>query len=183
MLSKVDNTLRFFNGIFLVLAIAFISTLLSTQNHGSSRVNYCMFAAAFGLLTDSFFGMAANLIDFLSSWPIILFVFDFLNFVFTFTAGTVLAVGIRCHSCNNRRYLESNKIIQGSGIRCRVSQAAVAFFYFAAFVFLAKMIMSAISMASNGAFGSGSFMSRRKRRSGAGVGGTTGGGVPTISEV
>ncbi|CCD23620.1 Nce102p NDAI_0B05880 [Naumovozyma dairenensis CBS 421] len=182
MLSKVDNILRVINAIFLVLTMAFISALLNTQRNNSSRINFCMFAAAFGLLTDSFFGVAFNMFDALASWPILLFIFDFLNFVFTFTAGTVLAVAIRAHSCKNERYVNSNSITQGSENRCRMSQAAVAFFYFSCFIFLAKMIMSGINMASNGLFGSGTWAgSRSKRRTNRS--GANEVGVPTISQV
>ena len=44
----------------------------------------------------------------------ILFVFDFLNFVFTFAAATAIAAGIRAHSCSNQDYLDDNNIAQGS---------------------------------------------------------------------
>lgn len=182
MLALADNILRIINFIFLVIIIGLVSALLNTQNHHSSRVNYCMFAVAYAIATDSLYGVIANFWEPLA-WPIILFTLDFLNFVFTFTAGTVLAVGIRAHSCNNRSYVERNKITQGSQNRCRQSQAAVAFFYFSMAIFLAKTIMSGIRMVSEGLFGSssgspfGSRFSGRKRRQQQPV------GVPTISQV
>ncbi|CCF59403.1 hypothetical protein KAFR_0G03700 [Kazachstania africana CBS 2517] len=186
MLAIADNSLRLVNFCFMVITMAFIAQLLNTrQGHNSARVNYCMFAVAFGILTDSIYGLFANFFEQLA-WPIILFVFDFLNFVFFFTAGTVLAVGIRAHNCNNEAYRNSNKIVRGSETRCRVAQAAVAFFYFSMAIFLVKGVFSIMKAISEGPFGSGSsfgFGSRRKRRSaGTGVP-TTSTGVPTVSEV
>lgn len=175
MLALADNILRLINFAFLVILLGLVGSLLATQNAHSSRVNYCMFAAAFAIVTDSFYGLLANFLEPLA-WPIILFVLDFLNFAFTFTAGTVLAVGIRTHSCTNQSYLDSNRITQGSTQRCRESQASVAFFYFSFFIFLAKMIMSGLSLLSNGPFASYSGFSSRRRKN-AQV------GVPTISQV
>ncbi|CAL9727544.1 non-classical export protein 2 [Monosporozyma unispora] len=180
MLAAVDNVLRCFNFIFMVITMAFISTLLNTSNHNSSRVNYCMFAVAYGITTDSFYGLIANFWEPLA-WPILLATLDFLNFAFMLTAGAVLAVGIRAHSCKNQGYRERNHIIQGSENRCRISQAAVAFFFFSMAIFLAKLIMNLINVFSNGAFGSpmsspfGSRFSRRKRAQPS--------GVPNISQV
>ncbi|QLQ79882.1 hypothetical protein HG537_0C05300 [Torulaspora globosa] len=175
MLAIVDNVLRLINFAFFVILLGLIGDLLSTQTQHSSRVNFCMFAAAFGIVTDSFYGILANLWE-PFAWPIILFVLDFLNFVFTFTAATALAVGIRTHSCTNQAYLDSNKITQGSTQRCREAQASVAFFYFLVFIFLAKMIMSGIGMFTNGPYASRSTLSSRRRKGGQV-------GVPTISQV
>ncbi|CCD25869.2 Fhn1p NDAI_0G00930 [Naumovozyma dairenensis CBS 421] len=176
MLSVADNLLRLLNAMFLVICIGLNSALLNTQQGHNSRINYCMFTCVYCLLTDSFFGILANFFEFLS-FPFILFTLDFLNFSFTFVAGTVLATGIRSHSCNNQSYLDRNKITQGSGNRCRESQALVAFFYFSMFIFLIKLAMSTISMIQNGAF-SNTFTSRRRRRNGAAEV-----GVPSISQV
>lgn len=181
MLATVDNILRIINFLFMVITIGLIAALLNTTNHNLSRVNYCMFAVAYGITTDSFYGVVANFVEALS-WPIILATLDFLNFVFFLTAGAVLAVGIRAHSCKNRSYLDHNSIIQGSENRCRMSQAAVAFFFFSMAIFLAKFIMNVVNCFTNGAFGSpmsspfGSRFSRRKRTNQPS-------GVPNISQV
>ncbi|CCF57190.1 hypothetical protein KAFR_0C01970 [Kazachstania africana CBS 2517] len=179
MLGVADNILRLINAVFLIIAIALTSALINTQNgHHNSRVNYCMFACAFGLFFDSIYGICANFFQVLA-WPLLLFTLDFLNFAFTFSAATALAVGIRAHSCGNQSYLDSNKIVRGSGQRCREAQALVAFLYFSTAIFIAKMIMSCINLFQNGAFSSGSsrFISRRKKHA------TDVGGVPNISQV
>lgn len=175
MLALVDNILRAINFCFLVILLGLVGSLLATQSSHSSRVNFCMFAAAFAMVTDSFYGLLANFLEPLA-WPIILFVLDFLNFAFTFTAGTVLAVATRTHSCTNTDYLDSNNITQGSTQRCRESQAVTAFFYFSFFIFLAKMILSGLSLLSNGPFSSAGGFSARRRK-------TAQVGVPTISQV
>ncbi|GCE97765.1 hypothetical protein ZYGM_004870 [Zygosaccharomyces mellis] len=179
MLALTDNILRAVNFCFLVILLGLVGKLIQGSHSGNhnSRVNFCIFAAAFGVVSDSFYGVLANLFA-PFAFPIILFILDFLNFVFTFTAATALAVGIRTHSCTNRHYLDNNKITQGSTSRCREAQAVVAFFYFSFFIFLFKMVMSFLSLLSNGAFGSSSgFSSRRRRTQQANV------GVPTISQV
>lgn len=186
MLALVDNVLRLINFIFMVITIGLVAALLNTSDHNSSRVNYAMFAAAYGITTDSIYGLFANILEPLA-WPIILATLDFLNFVFMLTAGAVLAVGIRAHSCRNKEYLNHNSITQGSENRCRMSQAAVAFFFFSMAIFLAKFIMNVINVFTNGAFGSpmsspfGSRFSRRKRTQQPSIGVNT--GVPNISQV
>ena len=79
MLALADNILRIINFLFLVISIGLISSLLNTQHRHSSRVNYCMFACAYGIFTDSLYGVFANFIEPLA-WPLVLFTLDFLNF-------------------------------------------------------------------------------------------------------
>ncbi|CAL9737523.1 non-classical export protein 2 [Monosporozyma servazzii] len=177
MLAAADNILRIINFLFLVICIGLVSALINTQQHHVSRVNFCMFTAAYGIATDSVYGVFANFFEPLA-WPAVLLVLDFLNFAFTFSAGTVMAVGIRTHSCSNQSYLDGNSIIQGSGNRCRMSQAYTAFIYFSMFIFFIKMVMSGLNMSQNGAFTSPSFISRRRRR-----GGAASQGIPNISQV
>lgn len=174
MLSAADNLVRMINAVFLIISIGLISGLIGTQTKHSSRVNFCMFAAVYGLVTDSLYGFLANFWTSLT-YPAILLVLDFLNFIFTFVAATALAVGIRCHSCKNKTYLEQNKIIQGSSSRCHQSQAAVAFFYFSCFLFLIKVTVATMGMMQNGGFGSNTGFSRRRARRQM--------GIPTISQV
>lgn len=174
MLSVADNIVRIINAIFLIISIGLVSGLISSQTKHSSRVNFCMFAAAYGLLTDSFYGCLANLWSSLT-YPVIMFVLDFLNFLFTFIAGTALAVGIRCHSCSNKTYLDNNKITQGSGSRCHQAKAAVVFFYFSCILFLIKVVVSIAAMVQNGGFGFGNSFGRRRARRQI--------GIPTISQV
>lgn len=170
MLSILDNSLRLVNFAFLVIILGLTGSLIATQDEHSPRVNFAIFTAAFALVTDSFYAVFANLFS-AFAWPILLVTWDFLNFVFTFSAATALAVGIRTHSCTNESYLLSNSITQGSTDRCRKAQATVAFLYFSFFIFLTKLVLSVVNVFSSGAFGSGSG-SRR-----ANV------GVPTISQV
>ncbi|CCC70150.1 hypothetical protein NCAS_0E00800 [Naumovozyma castellii] len=174
MLGVADNLLRILNAVFLVICIGLNSALLNTKTHNNSRINYCMFTCAYCLTTDSIYGIFANFFDILAL-PALCFCLDFLNFAFTFVAGTVLATGIRAHSCKSEHYVNSNKITQGFKNRCRESQALVAFFYFSMAIFLAKLIMSTINMIQNGAFTQ--HIGRRRRRNAAEI------GVPSISQV
>lgn len=175
MLAVADNVLRLINFCFLVICLGLASALINTQTHSISRVNYCLFTAAYGIATDSVYGIFANFFEVLA-WPAILFTLDFLNFAFTLTAGSVIAVGTRTHSCSNKKYLESNRIVQNSGNRCRMAQCYTAFVFFSMGIFLVKMIMSAINVFQNGAFTAPKFGRRRR-------GGVAEVGVPSISQV
>ena len=93
------------------------SLAATTITQHNPQINFAVFAAAFGLLTSSFYGVFAYFVA-AFAWPVILFVFDFLNFVFTFAAATAIAAGIRAHSCSNQDYLDDNNIAQGSSGRC-----------------------------------------------------------------
>lgn len=168
MLAIGDAILRIVNFVFLVIALGLTGSLAATtvwQNN--PQVNFGVFAAAFGILFSSIYGVLAYLIAALA-WPVILFIFDFLNCVFTFAAATAIAAGIRCHSCTNQSYLDDNNITQGSTARCRKAQALTAFLYFSFFIFLALAVFSGISMSKGGIFG-GSTRSR-------------GVGVPSVSQ-
>lgn len=170
MLAIGDAVLRIVNFVFLVIALGLTGSLAATTNYQNNpQVNFGVFAAAFGILFSSIYGVLAYLIAALA-WPLILFIFDFLNAVFTFAAATAIAAGIRVHSCNNQEYLDDNKITQGSSGRCRKAQASTAFLYFAFFIFLASAVFSGISIGKGGLFGSSS-------RRGGGV------GVPSVSQV
>lgn len=184
MLSVTDNILRLVNAVFLIICIALSASLINTQDSGNSRVNFTMFTAAYGLFTDSIYGIFANFWEPLT-WPLILVTLDFLNFAFTFSSATALAVGIRAHSCKNQSYLNNNNITQGSGNRCRESQALVAFLYFSMAIFIVKLVMSFVTLTQNGAFSSATsrFYGRRRRNNAATGIPTDMSGVPSISQV
>ncbi|GAV27435.1 hypothetical protein PMKS-000903 [Pichia membranifaciens] len=152
MLSYGDITLRIINFIFLTVALGLTASLAATTvTHHNPQVSYCVFAAAWGILSSSFYGIVAFFVAFLAS-PIFLAIFDFMNFVFTFAGATALAVAIRCHSCNSQDYLDGNKVTQGSKDRCRKAQASVSFLYFSVFVFLFSLVMQAMNILKNGFF-------------------------------
>lgn len=152
MLSYGDITLRIINFIFLTVALGLTSSLAATTvTHHNPQVSYCVFAAAWGILSSSFYGIVAFFVAFLAS-PLFLAIFDFMNFVFTFAGATALAVAIRCHSCTKKSYVDNNKVTQGSKDRCRKAQASVSFLYFSVFVFLFSLIMQSMNMLKNGFF-------------------------------
>ncbi|CCH46957.1 Non-classical export protein 2 [Wickerhamomyces ciferrii] len=165
-----DSALRGLNFVFLVIVLGLTGSLIAGQDHKNPQVNFALFAAVFGLVLNSFYGLIANFVSFLA-WPVILFIIDFLNLVFTFAGATALAVAIRTHSCTNQDYLDNNNVAQGSTDRCRKAQAVVAFLYFSFFVFLGTFAFSAVGLISGGAFGSSSKRSAPKT------------GIPTISTV
>lgn len=171
MLSYGDLSLRAVNFLFLIIVLGLSGSLAATTlTQANPQVNFCVFAAAWALLTSTIYGAIAYFVSFLAS-PIFLVIFDFLNFIFTFAGATALAVAIRVHSCSNDKYLDKNNVAQGSSDRCRKSQATVAFLYFSFFVFLFSLVMQVLNLMKNGLFGT-SYSSKSART-----------GVPTLSQV
>ncbi|CAK7897727.1 non-classical export protein 102 [[Candida] anglica] len=155
MLAIGDSVLRITNFVLLVIVLGLTGSLAATTiSHTNPQVNFAVFAAAFALLTSSFYGILAYLIE-AFAWPVILATFDFLNLVFTFAAATAVAAALRVHSCDNKEYIDNNTIAQGKTGRCRKAQASVAFLYISFFIFLASSVFSFISITQGGLFGRG----------------------------
>ncbi|ABN68388.2 predicted protein [Scheffersomyces stipitis CBS 6054] len=170
MLAIGDVILRSVNFVFLVVALGLTGSLAATTVYqGNPQVNFAVFAAAFGLLTSSIYGVFAYFVA-AFAWPIVLATFDFLNLVFTFAAATAVAAGIKVHSCTNQSYLKDNNIVQGKENRCRKAQASVAFLYFSFFIFLASAVFSIINVVKGGLFSTSTRSAPRV-------------GVPTMSQV
>lgn len=171
MLALGDSILRLVNFFLLVIALGLTASLAAdTVTQSNPQVNFGVFAAAFAILTSSFYGVLAYLVA-AFAWPIVLAALDFLNLIFTFAAATAIAAGIRVHSCFNQDYLDDNKIAQGSTGRCRRAQASVAFLYISFFIFVFSTIFSLISIAKGGMFGGSSSKSAARV------------GVPSMSQV
>lgn len=170
MLAIGDSILRVVNFVFLVVALGLTGSLAATTNHHNNpQVDFAVFAAAWGILTSSLYGILAFFFA-AFAWPFILALFDFLNAVFTFAAATAVAAAIHVHSCKNQSYLDKNTVAQGSTGRCRKAQASVAFLYFSFFIFLASAVFSFISVFNGGLFGSSARSAPRV-------------GVPSVSQV
>ncbi|EGV62417.1 hypothetical protein PSN45_001165 [Yamadazyma tenuis] len=169
MLAIGDVILRAFNFVILVIALGLTGSLAATtSDHTNPQVNFAVFAAAFGLLTSSVYGVFAYLFA-AFAWPLILAVFDFLNLIFTFAAATAIAAAIHVHSCSNDDYVDDNTIAQGSSGRCRKAQGSVAFLYFSFAIFFVSTVFAFISVLKGGLFGTSSKSAPRV-------------GVPTMSQ-
>lgn len=152
MLAIGDTVLRGFNFVFLVIALGLTGSLAATTvTQSNPQINFAVFAAAFGILTSTFYGILAYFIE-AFAWPIVLATFDFLNVVFTFAAATAIAAAIRVHSCSNEVYLKYNNVTQGSKARCQKAQASTAFLYFSFFAFLVSAVFSIANLVKGGAF-------------------------------
>lgn len=170
MLAIGDTILRGVNFVILVIVLGLTGSLAATTVYQlNPQVNFAVFAAAFALLTSTFYGVLAYLFA-AFAWPVILATFDFLNIVFTFAAATAIAAAIHVHSCSNLSYLDSNKIAQGKAGRCRKAQASTAFLFFSFFIFLASGVFSIFAVFKGGLFGGPSRSAPRV-------------GVPSVSQV
>jgi hypothetical protein len=167
----IDPVLRGVLFVFLVITLGLTGSLIADSDRTNPQVNFALFASVFGLTFGVFFGIFAAFVQFLA-FPVALVTIDFLDFVFTFAGATALAASIRAHSCGNEVFLNLNPITQGSGDRCRRTQATIAFLYFAFFLTIGQLIVSILSMVSNGAFTRGGRKSTTPRT-----------GVPTMTQV
>ncbi|ODV58727.1 Fhn1p ASCRUDRAFT_82630 [Ascoidea rubescens DSM 1968] len=144
--------IRTWNTVWYIISLGLACSLIATQDSSHARVNICLWASLWGLLFSSVYGFLAEFMTSLA-WPVILLTFELLNAIFTFSAATALAVGIRTHSCSNQSYLNSNAICEGSESRCRKSQALVTFLYFCFFGSLGLLFFIARKFMSGGPFG------------------------------
>ncbi|KAK9323736.1 membrane-associating domain-containing protein [Lipomyces orientalis] len=135
--------------VFLVITLGLTGSLIHDQAFSVSQVNFMMFASVFGLVFGAFYGFIALFLAGVA-YPFAVAVVDFLVTVFTFAAGTALAVVLRVHSCSNDAYVASNKVAQGSSDRCRKAQADTAFMFFAFGVALTSLILALVSGFSHG---------------------------------
>ncbi|KAF7953035.1 hypothetical protein EAE96_006257 [Botrytis aclada] len=164
MFSLPQLLLRVLQFLCVLIALALVAAAIDDQFFGNSSVNWAMFVAVFSMIVV-FYGMAAAFVESLAQ-PMILGAMDGLATLFNFIAGVVLAARLGVHSCSNRGYLVNNSLTQGMSERCRLLQAATAFFWFAFALFAASIAMDFM--------GGGSSMARRSnvRKSG-----------PTMSQV
>lgn len=169
--AYVDPALRVLLLIFLVISMALLGSLIESQFHVNPQINFGIFSTAFGILIGVFYGLAAGFIESLA-FPIVLFVIDLLNFIFTFAAACAIAAAIRCHSCSNKHYIDNNTVAQGSEGRCRKAQASVAFLFFSCAIIIAQLVMSGTTLFSAGPF---SLPSRKRAPART--------GLPTMSQV
>ncbi|KAF7880720.1 uncharacterized protein EAF01_011989 [Botrytis porri] len=151
MVSLPQLLLRVFQFLCVLISLALVAAAIDDQFFGNSSVNWAMFVAVFSMIVV-FYGVAAAFVEGLAQ-PMILGAMDGLATLFNFIAGVVLASKLGVHSCSNRRYLVSNSLTQGMAQRCRLLQAATAFFWFAFAFFAASIAMDFI--------GGGSSMARR----------------------
>ncbi|TEY52517.1 hypothetical protein BOTCAL_0257g00100 [Botryotinia calthae] len=151
MVSVPQLALRVLQFLCVLIALALVAASIDDQFFGNSSVNWAMFVAVFSMIVV-FYGLAAAFVESLAQ-PMILGAMDGLATLFNFIAGVVLAARLGVHSCSNRRYLFNNSLAQGMVQRCRMLQAATAFFWFAFALFAASIAVDFI--------GGGSSMARR----------------------
>jgi len=149
MVSKVlDLGLRGFEFLWTLLIMASIGNMIADANAGNpSIVNYTMFVAVFSMLC-LFYLIPVSFNEGLTGHPIIPLVLDVLNTIFFFCGAVALAADLHVHSCNNRGYILSNGVTNGSdnpSKRCHEAQASTAFLWFGFACWLATTVLSALS--------------------------------------
>ncbi|KAF3932116.1 hypothetical protein ABW20_dc0107159 [Dactylellina cionopaga] len=127
-----------------VLTLSLSGALVAQQLVGGSpsQVNFALFASIFSFLTG-FYTLFSVFSD--AAHVLVLFILDGFNTLFTFAAGTALAVRLGIHSCGNMPYVTSNPITNGSldpSARCHEAQALTAFTWFLFAAYVASTIFS-----------------------------------------
>jgi len=151
MVSVVQLFLRSSQFLWTLLITALIGNVIADAFAGNpSSINYAIFVAVFSWLVI-LYGLAAAFMETLAN-PIILGALDALAAIFTFIAGVVLAAKLNVHSCNNKSYLLSNSLTNGSHNphkRCRELQASTAFFWFLFASYLGSLVMDFVNRGSS----------------------------------
>ncbi|TID29921.1 hypothetical protein CANINC_001432 [Pichia inconspicua] len=156
--------------IKLIIVLALSASLVATTAYQNNpQVDFCVFTAAWAILTSTVYGIAALFITYLAA-PIFLAILDFINFALTFSAATALVVATGTKSCSDAAYLQENKICQGSKSRCQKSKTTLSFLFICAALFLASFVKHSIKIVKHGMF----YTSPAK---------TSESNVPTIAEV
>jgi len=106
-------------------------------------INYDLFASVFALLS-LFYLTAATLNESFIFHRAIMLGVDALNVLWLFVAAVATAAILGVNSCTDRDYLKHNKITLNSEGRCRQSQAATAFLFFAFFAWLVSTVFTFI---------------------------------------
>jgi hypothetical protein len=104
-------------------------------------INYDLFTAIFAMLSLIYLIATVLNESFIFHRAIILGL-DLLNILFIFCASVATAAILGVHSCSDGDYLKNNKITLGSSKRCRESQAADAFLFFALFAWIASAVFT-----------------------------------------
>jgi len=168
MANIINLGLRASQFFWTLLIMALIGNVLA-DNDSPSIINYSMFLAVFSMLS-LFYLIPTTLKEDAFFHPLLPVVLDLLNTIFFFCGAVALAAELKVHSCDNKGYISTNKVIKHSSHltkTCRESQASCAFIWFAFASYAASLFFSAM-----GARGGVSMR-----------GGTSRGGVPSMSQV
>lgn len=132
--------LRGFQFLCMLIVLALAGNQVA-MGHEPAIINYDLFVAIFALLSLLYL-IAATLNESFIFHRAIMLGVDALNVLFIFTAAVATAAILGAHSCSNKVYLRHNRITIGSSVRCRESQAATAFLFFALAAWLASMVFT-----------------------------------------
>jgi len=122
---------------FCALIVMALTANQVAMGHTPAIINYDLFASIFALLT-LFYLIAATLNDSFVIHRAIMLGVDVMNLLWLFCGSVATAAILGVHSCTDRPYLASNKITLNSEKRCRESQAATTFLFFAFFAWAAS---------------------------------------------
>ncbi|KAM3425248.1 hypothetical protein BST61_g7200 [Cercospora zeina] len=144
--------LRGFQFFMSLLIMAIIGNAIAM---GASPAinNYTMFCAAFGMLC-LFFLIPATFNERFAVHGMLPFVLDLLLSIFWFCAAVALAAELGVHSCNNDRYVRTNRVSRGASnphSACREAQASCAFLWFGFAAFVATTVLSSSGMSGGSA--------------------------------
>jgi len=158
--------MRTFQFIWSVLVMALVGNILADAYSGKNPavINYDMFVVAFALVS-LFYLWPVTIIESWTIHPVLPFILDLLNAIFSFAAAVAMSAELNVHSCHNHAYLDSNKITRGAKNkteRCQEAQASTAFLWFLWAAFTVSAVITGLGMRGFGTVRS----TRGVRRSG-----------------
>ncbi|CZT22217.1 related to non-classical export protein Nce102 [Ramularia collo-cygni] len=149
---KVANVaLRALQLLITIIIMSLVGNMIA-MGASPAVVNYVMFCAVIALLALLYLLPAAvtDGLNFHAALPTAL---DGAIVLFWFCAAVALAAELGVHSCSNRDYVTSNKVMRGASQEssaCREAQAATAFLWFGWVTFVGTLAMSAMGFKSGG---------------------------------
>jgi len=150
-MKVVNVALRSLQLLITVIIMALVGNMIA-MGASPAVVNYVMFCAVFAMLALFFLLPVA----FNEAWGVhaaLPTALEGLIVIFWFCAAVALAAELGVHSCSNRDYVTSNKVMRGASQEtsaCREAQAATAFLWFGWATFVGTLAMSAMGIKSGG---------------------------------
>jgi len=153
---------RAFQIFVCLVSLAIVGNMLASPAvNKPAIIGFDLFVVVFAMLSLVYLTLANAYERFVFN-PLLLFGLDMINAFWLFCGSVGTAAILGTHSCHNKDYLKSNKIISGAmdqEKRCHEAQATTAFMFFALFGFIATTVVSALrvrggSLGSLGGLGS-----------------------------
>jgi len=147
---------RGFQIFVCLVSLAITGNMLASPAASKPAIlGFDLFVVVFAMLSLAYLTLASAYERFVFN-PLLLFGLDMINTFWLFCGSVATAATLGAHSCHNKGYLKSNRIIGPAADqekRCHEAQATTAFMFFALFAFIATTVVSGMRVRSGGLSG------------------------------